>query len=332
VVAILEVVRIEEFVKGPGWRRGRPPKNRKQLARAFVIKAFYNWDETRDLIEELRSNPNLRLLCGYESASELPSEATFSRAFAEFAQSELAARVHAALVEQYEKERLVGHISRDSTEIEGREKPVSSPKADAPHPPKRRRGRPRKGEEHPPTEPTRLERQRSQTLEEMLKELPKSCDRGTKKNSRGHTESWNGYKLHVDSADGQIPISVILTSASVHDSQAAIPLMQMTEQRVTPLYELMDAAYDAEAIRAEIRSRGRVPIIDANPRRGEKKEMDPATRERFKERTTAERVFGRLKEEFGGAKVRVRGYAKVLSHLMFGILVLTADQLLRLVQ
>lgn len=86
LVAILEVIRIEELVKGAGWR-GRPPKNRKQLARAFVMKAFYNWDETRDLIEELRSTPNLRLLCGYESVRELPSEATFSRAFAEFAAS-----------------------------------------------------------------------------------------------------------------------------------------------------------------------------------------------------------------------------------------------------
>ena len=53
--------------------------------------------------------------------------------------------------------------------------------------------------------------------------------------------------------------------------------------------------------------------------------------ERFKERSTAERVNGRLKDEFGGRFVRVRGHAKVLTHLMFGLLALTADQLLRLV-
>jgi hypothetical protein len=47
---------------------------------------------------------------------------------------------------------------------------------------------------------------------------------GTKKNSKGYKESWIGYKLHLDVADGQIPISCILTSASLHDSQAAIPL------------------------------------------------------------------------------------------------------------
>jgi len=42
--------------------------------------------------------------------------------------------------------------------------------------------------------------------------------------------------------DGQIPISAVLTSASLHDSQVAIPLATMTTQRVTYCYELMDSA------------------------------------------------------------------------------------------
>ncbi len=90
---------------------------------------------------------------------------------------------------------------------------------------KRSRGRPKKGEIVPPKEPARLERQQSMTLEEMLEDLPKECDRGTKKNSQGNKESWNGYKLHLDCVDGQIPISCFVTSASVHDSQAATHLM-----------------------------------------------------------------------------------------------------------
>jgi hypothetical protein len=40
---------------------------------------------------------------------------------------------------------------------------------------------------------------------------------------------------------------------------------------------------------------------------------------RYNERSTVERVNGRLKEEFGGRMVRVRGHAKVMCHLMFGI-------------
>ena len=44
-----------------------------------------------------------------------------------------------------------------------------------------------------------------------------------------------------------------------------------------------------------------------------------------------ERVNARLKDEFGARMVRVRGNAKVMCHLMFGVIALTADQILRLV-
>jgi len=331
LVAILEVVRIEEFVRDSNKTRGRPPENRKALARAFVAKAIYNCSSTRDLITYLHDSPNLRRLCGYERKSAIPHESTFSRAFDEFARSELPQRVQAALLEKHCGDQLVGHISRDSTAIEGNEKPTPKAKKEEEQKPNRKVGRPARGEGSSAKEPTRLERQQTMTLDEMLEDLPSVCDRGTKKNSKGYKESWVGYKLHMDCADGGIPISVLLTSASLHDSQAAIPLAEMTEQRVTYLYELMDSAYDAEMIRQHSYSRNHVPIIDHNPRSGEKKEPDPAKKERYKERTTVERAFGRLKEEFGGAHVQVRGSTKVMAHLMFGVLALTADQLLRLV-
>ncbi len=95
---------------------------------------------------------------------------------------------------------------------------------------------------------TRISRQCGQKLDRMLKELPRQCDIGVKTSSKGHQQYWRGYKLHLDVADGQLPISAVLTSASVHDSQVAIPLMTMTSQRVVHLYELMDSAYDADSI------------------------------------------------------------------------------------
>jgi len=88
----------------------------------------------------------------------------------------------------------------------------------------------------------RLHRQRSMKLNDMLKELPRNCSIGTKKSSKGHQQYWRGYKLHLDVADGQMPISAVITGASVHDSQVAIPLATMTSQRVTYCYELMDSA------------------------------------------------------------------------------------------
>ena len=75
-----------------------------------------------------------------------------------------------------------------------------------------------------------------------------------RRRSKGYKDTWVGYKLHLDVADGQIPISCLLTSASLHDSQAAIPLATLSAERTTNLYDLMDAAYDAEPIRQHSRS------------------------------------------------------------------------------
>lgn len=329
LIAILELISVESFISSSRGYPGRPPEDRRAIARAFVTKAFYNLSTTRQLLERLQSEASLRRVCGWERQSELPSEATFSRAFAEFSQSQLVVKVHAAVIEKYEAPRLVGHISRDSTEISVRERAAAKSK---PTPTiVRKRGRPRKGEVVPAKPLTRLQRQQSMSLQEMINDLPQLCDHGSKRDSRGYQQHWVGYKLHLDVADGQIPISCLLTSASLHDSQVALPLATMTAQRVTNLYDLMDAAYDAEIIREHSRSLGHEPIIAHCRRWSEKRELAPHQERRFRERTAVERVYARLKEEFGGRLVRVRGPAKVMTSLMFGILVLTADQLLRLV-
>ena len=100
----------------------------------------------------------------------------------------------------------------------------------------------------------------------MTAELPTRCDVGTKKNSKGFKESWTGYKAHIDVACGQVSVSLLLTSASLHDSQAAIPLMTMTSGRIDYLYEVMDAAYDAEILHRHSQTLGHVAVIDPNYR------------------------------------------------------------------
>lgn len=329
LVSILELVRVEEYVRRRWWSRGRPEKERSLLARAYMAKMVYNLSTTEELIERINKDTNLRGICGFERLEKLPSESTFSRAFREFAVSKLPQRVHEELLKKYESERLVGHISRDSTDVVARERSVNKPKDVAEPQPKRKRGRPKKGEVRLPKEPSRLERQTKMKLCEILSELPKDCDFGFKKKN-GRNYYWRGYKLHVDWADGEIPISSILTSASMHDSQAAIPLAMLSSQRVVNLYDLMDSAYDAMLIEEYSAALGHKPIIDCNPRRGKKFMMDPAEKRRYDERSTAERGFSMLKESFGGSKIRVRGYEKVMCHLMFGILALTAERLLNL--
>src|ERR1019366_4673964 len=194
LITILDVIGLEAFVPEAPRGAGRPPEERR---------------------------------------AQVPSEATFSRAFTEFAQGDLPDRMHAALINRALGGRIIGAIARDATEIEAREKPVEKDKKDGPPPPsasvppQNKHGRPRKGQERsserPKPEPTRLERQTTQTASQMLADLPTACDVGTKKNSKGFKETWVGYKLHIDVACGQIPVSCVLTSASVHDSQVAIP-------------------------------------------------------------------------------------------------------------
>jgi Transposase DDE domain/Transposase domain (DUF772) len=341
VVTALELAGVEAFVQVWLGLPGRPPRDRSALARAFVAKAVIGLPTTSMLIERLTVDKQLRRLCGWEHPGELPSAATFSRAFAEFARSALPGRLHEALIKRSHEDRPVGHIAHDATAIEAREKPV---KTAAPAPPKRKRGRPKKGEVVDKA-PRRLERQADMSLAEMLADLPTHCAVGTKRNAKGHTTSWIGYKLHLDVADGDIPISAMLTSAALHDSQVAIPLATMTACRVTNLYDLMDSAYDAPEIKAKSHALGHLPIIDRHPRNvpGGKAELAAQARGRrkagyalaeqvrYNERSAAERVNGRLKDEFGGRHVRVRGHAKVLCHLMFGVLALSSDQLMRLV-
>jgi len=330
LIGILELARIEELVAvGVRGYQGRPLEDRRALARAFIVKAVYDIKTTSGLIERLKGSRNLRAICGWEKACEVPSESTFSRAFEEFAETGLAQKAHRSLIEKHERDRLVGHISRDATDIEGREKVLKRAEKTVIPVPVRKKGRPKKGEIRQPKEPSRLEKQIGMSVEEILSDLPKCCDVGTKKKN-GKTYHWRGYKLHLDWADGEIPVSAILTSASVHDSQAAIPLAKMTAERVTNLYDLMDAAYDAEAILSFSESLGHVPIVDRNRRKGEKTEMEPAVKRRYDERSTAERGNSLLKEKFGARNVRVKGYTKVFAHLMFGIVALTADRLFNL--
>jgi Transposase DDE domain len=165
----------------------------------------------------------------------------------------------------YEK-RIVGHVSRDSTAIQSREKPARKQKK-----PKtcKKRGRPKKGEKRPKEE-KRLDKQLKMTQEERLKDLPTCCDVGGKTNSKGNKEYWIGYKCHIDTGDGDIPLSCIVTSASIHDSQVAIPLAEETAAKVINLYDLMDAAYDAPQIKEHSERLGHVPIIDKNHRKNEK--------------------------------------------------------------
>lgn len=105
---------------------------------------------------------------------------------------------------------------------------------------------------------------------------------------------------------------------------------KVTAERVTYWYDLMDKAYDARDIREFSVELGRVPIIDVDQRMGKSAPMEPDRARRYRNRSSAERVNSRLKDDCGGRMVRVRGATKVHRRLMFGALALFADALLGL--
>jgi hypothetical protein len=356
LIAVLALIPLERMLSARRSWTGRPAKDRAALCTAFVAKAILNLAATRDLISRLSVDESLRRLCGWPNVDALPHESKFSRAFAEFAHTELPQQLHAAVITATQQNRLIGHIARDSTAIPARErfpetaKQKAAKRREAKRQKQQAKADGRKKAKHvfrrakACDRGTRIQRQRHQKLDRMLTELPRQCDIGTKTSSQGYHQYWRGYKLHLDVADGQLPISAILTSASVNDSQVAIPLMTMTGERVVYLYDLMDSAYDADEIHAHSRQLNHVPIIAPHPRRGTKKplqmqkvfpdkptpQLSWAQQERYKTRTMSERVNARLKDEFGASQIRVRGAAKVMAHLMFGVLALTVDQWLRL--
>lgn len=343
VVLVLDMLDLETHIPPPPGGRGRPPEDRRAIARAFVAKAILHLPTTAALIERLDVDGRLRRICGWERRRQVPSEATFSRAFAEFATSGLFERVHEALVKFGHDGRLVEHVARDATGIDAREKPPPPPKDSAP---KRKRGRPKAGEAVTKRRSDRLKRQPNLDLRTMLADLPTRCDVGSKRNSKGFRHQWIGYKLHLDIADGDVPVAAVLTSASVHDSQVAIPLITITSGRIQYLYDIMDSAYEATAIADYSRRLGHQPMIEASNRHHPGRRAKNAAEQkrlrrirfalpehrRFHARVAAERGAGALKDNLGACTVRVRGHAKVLCHLGFGILALTANNLLRLVR
>jgi hypothetical protein len=131
LAAVMSLAPVALVVEAQHSATGRPAKDRAALATAFTAKAVLNLSTTRDLISRLRADEALRRLCGWASVQTLPHESKFSRAFAEFAQSELPQQLHAAVITATQRERLIGHIARDSTAIAVRERFPESAKQKA---------------------------------------------------------------------------------------------------------------------------------------------------------------------------------------------------------
>jgi len=309
----------------PQARTGRPPYPYHPFIRSMLAKSFFGIDKTSSFIERLKSDPNLRLLCGFD---QVPDAATFSRIFAYLAGEGIWGPALDGLVKEAHEGKVVYHVNRDSTMVAAREKAAKKDKKVKKA--KKKRGRPPKNAVKMPKEPTELEKQVLQDADASLEALNKNCAFGCKKNSQGNIETTKGYKLHLDVSDAGFPLTAVITGANVHDSQLAIIMEKMTEQKVTFCYSLMDAAYDAKTIDDFIRSRERIPIIDPNKRNNENRPpLDPAKQERYKIRSTVERANSHLKDNLMPKALYVKGHTKVSFALMASVLCLAAIKYLQ---
>lgn len=149
-----------------------------------------------DLRKQLHADPNLRRICSFVSVPSLPM---FSRRLTELAGDSSFSNALGELVQEYLGERITGNILRDSTAIAARETPCNKKsEIRTPKQAKRKRGRPRKGEQYPDKALTVLEQQSTMTFEQAVKLLSRKCAWGCKKNSQGNVAYWKEYKLHLD--------------------------------------------------------------------------------------------------------------------------------------
>ena len=263
LIKILDFAEIEQFTYNT--HITNIPKDRVQMTRAFIAKSVYNLQTTRDLIDRLHIDRTLRVLCGWRYKTDIPSESTFSRAFKEFSEINLAAKTHDKFISEYLSDIIFLYNASDATKIPLREKVAKKAKEEPKI--KHKRGRPKKGETREPIKPKILNQQKEmQTTKEMLSLVSTECGVGIKQNSKGYRETWIGGKLHISVVDGDIPITAIYSGANVHDSSVALPLIKETTKKVNYFFDLEDAGYDADIIREFSEQNGHRPIIDINPK------------------------------------------------------------------
>jgi hypothetical protein len=323
------------------------PKDRIEIARAMIAKSVYYMHTTRDLIDRLRSDRVLRIICGWRYKRDIPSESKFSRVFKELSDLKIADKTHQKFIDGYLSNIIFMYNATDATKVPLRQKPV---KRDKEEKTKYKIGRPKKGEIREPIKPKILAQQKEMSkIKKMLELVSTECGVGVKQNSKGNKEVWIGGKLHISAVDGDIPITAFYSGANVHDSSVALPLIQETSKRVNYLYDLQDAGYDADIIREFSIKHNHRPIIDINPKNSkvlkqkikllkdeqEKFELlnltQSSDRHHYNQRSMVERVNKYLKDDFGCDKIYYQGATKVASVLSFGILSICIHQSLKLI-
>lgn len=133
------------------------------------------------------------------------------------------------------------------------------------------------------------------TSQHRLNDSPGPCigrrrKRGTREQAFGRSRGGFTSKVHcLGDARGR-PIAFHLTPGEAADCKAYDPLIDLPEQAPDAL--IADKAYDADAIREDLKKRGITPVI---PPKSNRIKTIRYNKRLYRERNCIERMFGHLK-------------------------------------
>ena len=286
-------------------RKGRIGYDLISILGIQLLKLHYKIQTTKDTLFLLEENMNLRVIL---SISDVPSPATVSRLSRDVEQIIKPTILHERLIHFYttEMNRIIGHISIDSTTIQAREKPLKRKKEPSLPSSLKKRGRKKKGSHEEQEYVKRKAKEQEEKLdyltespETSISELEMRCSMTAKQNSKGKKQWYIGYKAHLATDDFGVTIAYAVTGACVHDCKVAVPLLKYVYQRNDFFYALMEKGYLNPDINAYAESIERKVIIDQRAHRGVAAiPMEEPTALRYKARSTVERTNSELKDGF----------------------------------
>ena len=250
--------------------QGCKPENRLARTVAFLYAQVEGIRTFSALAKRVRKDDDFAEMCGFDLNKRRPHRTTFSRHFARLTEAGFGMRLQQAIVEKAIELGLVTGelVAIDSAEIEGHEAFAQIPKpTDGMTQSQKRAWQEQEAEQ-------RLQDGYNLCFQDQVRKLPIHADWGCKRNSRGRTHQWFGYKIHVaiDAGGYEIPLMGLLTSASCHDIRGAYPLVTGIREKfpqLQPEYFLYDQAYDAKDLYAFHDHYGQRMIAELNWRNGQ---------------------------------------------------------------
>jgi len=198
-------------------KRGPKGFSYVSLLNALIAMQIDKIPTVKALVTRLKTDPVLRVTCGFESIGKTPSQATFSRFIEKLSNTNILEKTFNRMVSRAKSLGLIdgNHVSIDATKLDAFEHAV--PKSKIP--------------ENNPNFP----------------------NWGAKQDTNGNMIKWFGWKMHaIVDTSSSIPLAYIITPANVADMAMAMPLMDKLKKDYDnlfkPSYYIMDTGYDTPAI------------------------------------------------------------------------------------